>query len=185
MSNPMSAKLVRFQWPDRVLPWARPDRATEAAVFGTDLAGYEAALADLDRRRDEAADQLVADAGVADRLRRLPFAAGERIVAIGESTRAYRLSWFEVLRTLIARHRPDLGLELTNLAVSGAPTTGTLAGLAGIRRQPADRVFIRLGGNDIQRYGVGGPRLVSEAETERNLRLLRKRGSGEAAQWTG
>ena len=40
MTNPMLPKLVRFQRPDRALPWARPDRATEAAVFGTDLAGY-------------------------------------------------------------------------------------------------------------------------------------------------
>ncbi|TJZ75937.1 hypothetical protein FCG67_18090 [Rhodococcus oryzae] len=183
MSNPMLPKLVRFQRPDRALPWARPDRATEAAVFGTDLAGYEAALADLGRQRDEFADRLAADEGVAERLRRLPFAVGERIVAIGESTTADRLSWFEVLRTLIDRHRPDLRLGLTNLAVSGASTTGTLAGLAGIRRQPADRVFILLGGNDIQRCGVDGPRLVSEAETERNLRVLRERASDDAAQW--
>jgi acyl-CoA thioesterase-1 len=186
MTNPMLEKLVRFQHPDRSLGYARNlSDDTLAALFGTDAATYRAALDEIDAQRTQAARTLAADPSVAALLKRLPFQRGQRIVAIGESTTADRLSWFEILGTLIGTERPDLELRFGNLAVAGATTTQTLAAVPSIRRQVGDWVFCMLGTNDLQRFGSpDGPRLVSESETLRNLRELRARAELAAdARW--
>jgi len=54
---------------------------------------------------------------------RLPFAPGQRIVAVGESTTDDLLSWFEILRRLLDLRRPADRITLTNMAVSGQTTT--------------------------------------------------------------
>jgi lysophospholipase L1-like esterase len=110
------------------------------------------------------------DAGFADHVARLPFAPGQHVVAIGESTTADRLSWFEILRHIL----PD-DITLTNLAISGCTSTQALAQLPALPFHRPDWVLCMLGGNDAQRLGpTGAPTLVSSTETERNLLTLRE-----------
>ncbi|MGI5163527.1 SGNH/GDSL hydrolase family protein [Spirillospora sp. CA-253888] len=94
------------------------------------------------------------------------------VVAIGESTTADRLSWFEILRHAVALRRPDDAVRFTNLAVPGCTTTQALAQVPALRFQRPDLVFCMLGGNDAQRLAPDAPTLVGLAETERNLGLL-------------
>jgi acyl-CoA thioesterase-1 len=186
MTDPMLDKLIRFQRPDRALTFTRGlNNKTTAAIFGIDETQYASALHDLDRQRTNAATRLATDPLVRANLKRLPFVEQQHLVAIGESTTADRLSWFEILRTLLQTERPDLGLRFSNLAISGATTTQVLAGLPGIRRQAADWLFCMLGTNDAQRFDPPtGPRLVTANETFRNLRELRARTlTSEAARW--
>jgi acyl-CoA thioesterase-1 len=168
-------KLIRFQRPERALTYARSlTDATIAGLFGTDETTYRHTRDRLDADRTRAAAELGADPNVTERLARVPFAHAQRLVAIGESTTADRLSWFEILRTLLSPARPDLELSFDNLAVSGATTTQVLATVPGLRRSRPDWVFCMLGANDVQRFGSStGPRLVSQAETLRNLDQLR------------
>ncbi|MBO9624893.1 MAG: hypothetical protein J7484_00805 [Microbacterium sp.] len=175
MNGPVLEKLVRFQRPEKALPYAGDiDERTAAALFGTEVEEYRAALAALDEQRADAASRLVKRQSVQDALAALPFTRGDRIVAIGESTTADRLSWFELLRTLAEDERPDLELQFENLAISGASTTQVLAALPAIRRRPAEWVFCMLGSNDAQRVGGStGLHLVSREETLRNLSALR------------
>ena len=78
-------KLIRFQRPGRALPYARSlTDATVAAIIGTDETTYVQTLARLEAQRSRAARELAGEADVRGQLDRLPFARGQRIVAIGE-----------------------------------------------------------------------------------------------------
>ncbi|WP_157001876.1 SGNH/GDSL hydrolase family protein [Agromyces laixinhei] len=186
MTAALLAKLARYERPERVLPYARAlDDETRAAIFGTDVAGYDGAMEELAAQRDSAVAELAADPDVRSNLARWPGGAGAQVVAIGESTTADRLSWFEILAALVGGQRPDLSPRFENLAVSGSTTTQAVAGLPALRRFEPDLVFCMLGANDAQRFGgPGGDRLVSADETARNLRRLRIawRGAG-APRW--
>jgi acyl-CoA thioesterase-1 len=179
MTTPMLEKLIRFQHPESALPFARHlDARTSAAIFGAGEDEYRSVIDDIDRRRDEAVNRIAASPMAESHLQALPLASGAHMIAIGESTTADRLSWFEILRTLIQTHRPDLDLRFTNLAVSGATTAQVLSTLPSIRRHEPDRVFCMLGTNDSQRLDAPeGPLLVSPEETRRNLAELRARAA--------
>lgn len=185
MSNAMLEKLVRFQRLENALPFAQSlDARTLAGVFGVVESQYQVVADDLDRQRVAVAAKLAAAPAVKAHLQALPFAENAHLVAIGESTTADRLSWFEILSTLVQAHRPDLRLRFTNLAVSGATTTEVLATLPVIRRHEPDWLFCMLGANDSQRLDApDGPLLVSPEETRRNLTELRQRAlpNGDAA----
>lgn len=186
MTNPMLEKLIRFQHPGRVLGYAgEVTDQTLANIFGTDEETYRTMLTSIDIQRDGAVTMLAADPDVRADLLRVPFTRGAHIVAVGESTTADRLSWFEILSALLQAERPDLDLRLDNLAVSGATTTQSLASVPSIRRQSADWIFCMLGSNDSQRFGSSdGPRLVSRDESSRNLREIRARAvPGNASRW--
>ncbi|MER5861847.1 SGNH/GDSL hydrolase family protein [Kitasatospora sp. NPDC002040] len=172
-------RLVRSQRPEQTLRFlGEPDRAALAALFGLDPARYGALLDRFDGQARAAAHELTAEPGFAARAARLPFAPGQHVVAIGESTTADRLSWFEVLRHLL----PD-GVRLTNLAVPGSTTTQALAQLPFVLGfQRPDWVLCMLGANDAQR--IDGTPLVSPAETQRNLAALHDLTAGRtAARW--
>lgn len=97
---------------------------------------------------------------------------------------ADRLSWFEILRQLLAIRRPDDAVELTNAAVTGCTTTQALTMLPALSFQRPDWVLCQLGANDAQRLGSARTRLVSAGETARNLLLLRDRALElTSAQW--
>ncbi|SIO04998.1 acyl-CoA thioesterase-1 [Agromyces cerinus subsp. cerinus] len=182
----MLDKLVRFERPERSLPYAwAMDDAARAAVFGADPADYAAAVHALDAQRADAVRRLAALPSVRAALDRAPFSSGRRIMAIGESTTADRLSWFELLTELFATERPGPGVQFENVAISGSTTTQALANLPALRRRQPDVVFCMLGANDARRFpGSGGDRLVSAEETARNLRLLRRDAVGApGARW--
>ncbi|WP_157124401.1 SGNH/GDSL hydrolase family protein [Nocardia pseudovaccinii] len=166
-------KLIRFQRPERVLPYLDElDDIRIASLFGLDPAEYKRLRAGFDAQVHTAATELLANPEVADAVDRLPFEPGQHVVAIGGSTTADRLSWFEIMRALLAIRRPD-GIRLSNLAVSGCTTTQALAALSTLTSQRPDWVLCHLGANDAKRLGgIDGPRLVSLLETNRNLLLL-------------
>ncbi|MEX0169122.1 SGNH/GDSL hydrolase family protein [Streptomyces sp. LMG1-1-1.1] len=176
----LTEKLVRFQQPEKALRYlGELPEARLAGLFDLDADAYRALLRDFDEQARATAAELTKDPDFADRADRLPFRPGQRIVALGESTTADRLSWFSILRHLL----PD-GVELVNLAVSGLTTSQALAQLPQLSFLRPDWVLCMLGANDAQRLGRGpgapGTRLVSEAETIRNLLALRELGGGSA-----
>ncbi|WP_426364887.1 SGNH/GDSL hydrolase family protein [Streptomyces sp. E-08] len=167
-------KLVRFQQPEKTLRYlGELPESRVAELFGLDPETYRKLLRDLDDRTRDTAAELLRDPVFAERADRLPFRPGQRIVALGESTTADRLSWFSILRHLL----PD-GVELVNLAVSGSTTTQALAQLPQLAFLRPDWILCMLGANDAQRLRrsaeAEGTRLVSEAETARNLLALRE-----------
>ncbi|MEW1699973.1 MULTISPECIES: SGNH/GDSL hydrolase family protein [unclassified Streptomyces] len=174
-------KLLRFQQPEKTLRHLgelSDDRI--AGLFGLDGGTYRARLRAYDDQVRETAARLLKDPGFADRVARLPFRPGQLVVALGESTTADRLSWCEVLRHLLPED-----VRLVNLAVSGLTTTQALAQLPQLSRFRPDWVLCMIGANDTQRLGrspgAPGTRLVSAAETERNLHALRALAAPDTA----
>ncbi|MFI6522765.1 hypothetical protein ACIBF1_44930 [Spirillospora sp. NPDC050679] len=124
----MIERLVRSQRPGTLLPYlAGADEARVAGLFGLDLAAYRELLDGFERQVRQAAEELLARPGFADEVDRLPLTGISHVVAIGESTTADRLSWFEILRHVVALRRPDDMVRFTNLAVPGCSTTQALA----------------------------------------------------------
>ncbi|MGW5775730.1 SGNH/GDSL hydrolase family protein [Streptomyces sp. NPDC003863] len=173
MAENLTHKLVRFQQPEKTLRYLGELPDTRLAdLFGLDTEAYRKLLKDLDDQTRHTAAELLEDPAFAERADRLPFRPGQRIVALGESTTADRLSWFSILRHLLPED-----VELVDLAVSGSTTTQALALLPQLAFLRPDWILCMLGANDAQRLGRGaeaaGTRLVGETETERNLLALR------------
>jgi acyl-CoA thioesterase-1 len=175
-------RLVRFQQPEKTLGYLGPlEESRIAALFGLSTEAYLDLCRGFEDQVRDVAQALLARPGFAEAVDRLPFTSGLHIVALGESTTADRLSWFEMLRQLLALRRPEDRIKLTNLAVSGCTTTQALGQLPGLAFHRPDRVLCMLGVNDAQRQASGGPTLVSLTETERNLLALRDLAG---ARWT-
>ncbi|WP_030712337.1 hypothetical protein [Streptomyces sp. NRRL F-2580] len=129
-------RLLRFHQPEMLLRQLGPlDEPVLAALFGTDAGEYRGRQERFEERNREAAARLSAGPDAPSRIAALPFRPGEHVVALGESTTADRLSWFEILRHLL----PD-GVRCTHPAVSPVPCF-----------QRPDWVLRMLGANDVQR----------------------------------
>jgi acyl-CoA thioesterase I len=148
--------LLRFQRPGAVLalhdlpPLAEP---VEAALFGLTEGRLRA------RRDDQARSVRAAARG----LPPPPFRAGELVVGLGDSITSDAQSWFE----LIAARSPARHL---NAAISGDTTADLRKRVFRLAGPPPDWVLVMAGTNDCQRHG--DERLVSAAETARNIRAL-------------
>ncbi|WP_435057944.1 SGNH/GDSL hydrolase family protein [Streptomyces sp. bgisy060] len=161
-------RALRFHQPEKLLRHLGPahDEVVLAALFGLDPAGHRTRLDRFEERNRAVAAALTAVPGADALLAGLPFRPGGHVVAVGESTTADRLSWFEILRHLL----PE-GVRCTNLAVSGTTTTRALANLPLLALQRPDWVLCMLGANDVQR--LDGVPLVAAPETGHTLRALR------------
>ncbi|WP_433790707.1 SGNH/GDSL hydrolase family protein [Actinoplanes sp. CA-252034] len=99
----------------------------------------------------------------------LPFRAGDRIVAVGDSITADRLGWFELLAASVG---PDAA-TLVNLGVSGDTTADVLERFDTLETAGPSHVLLMIGTNDARFHGRDRPyRMATVAETERNLRAL-------------
>ncbi|MEU0518915.1 hypothetical protein [Streptosporangium sp. NPDC006007] len=159
MNTAMTERLIRFQHPEKVLGYLGGlDDDRIAALFGLDLDSYRRSRRGYDEQACGAAAELLDDPGFAEKVDRLPFKPGQRVVALGESTTDDLLSWFEILRHVIALRRPADGITLVNMAVSGHTSTQALTLLPGLSFHRPDWVLCMLGGNDAQRLGpADGP----------------------------
>lgn len=143
--------------------------AGTAGLDPSAVAGVRDALAGRVRA---AAEALLTEPPVATGLHRLGLRPGERLVVLGDSLSADRLSWARLLAALVPRVQPEASVEV--LALSGRTTGEALAlGPVLVSRIPT-RVLVLLGTNDVRREGArSGVRMVTEEETARNLRALR------------
>ncbi|MER6582761.1 SGNH/GDSL hydrolase family protein [Nonomuraea sp. NPDC001023] len=180
MTDPMTERLVRFQRPGALPYLIGADEARLAALFGLDAGAYRALLDAFDHQTRQAAETLLARPGLADAVDRLPLHPEDardsrdafHVVALGESTTADRLSWFEILRQVVALRRPGDAVRFTNLAITGSTTTQAITQLPALGFQRPDLVLCMIGANDAQHLAPDAPTLVSAAETERNLAML-------------
>jgi acyl-CoA thioesterase-1 len=131
--------------------------------------------AGLDELHDEtrrAAAEMMADARFRAAIEALPFGENDRVAGVGDSITADRVGWFELLAASIDLAGPR-GVHLHNLGVSGNTTADVLERFDLIEAVRPTRVLLMLGTNDARSHGrLGSFRMVTNHETERNLRAL-------------
>ncbi|UKS29434.1 GDSL-type esterase/lipase family protein [Paenibacillus sp. HWE-109] len=174
--NPQWVKLIQSQHPEKVLTYARHlDDKVLAAIYGMDVDTYLLVKAQLIQQAKEVAEHLLENSDFAALVDNLPFKAGETVIGVGESTTDDLLSWFEILRHLLERQRPQDGIRLINEGISGNTSTQVLSRINGIVSKQPDWILCLIGGNDAMRVGPESAKTqVSAEETAKNLHEIRR-----------
>lgn len=171
----------------RVAEWpGAQEVANLAAIYGIGADEYRRIESGFAANARGAAEMLLADSVFAERVGRLPFRKGAVVVGLGDSITDDWQSWLEILRHLLALHRPHDGIRLVNAGVSGDTTTQMLARFLGVVQLEPDWVICLAGTNDARLHGLKPIKpLVSVAETAANLAALRNFAATQAprARW--
>lgn len=172
------AHFVRYT---RLERWAMLDRFPVSSTLREELLaqmiGWNAGqvrgcVGDLTATAEASAGVLLADPAYRAALDRLPFRAGDRIAAVGDSLTADRLGWFDLI---VASVRLAGGQDIVthNLGVSGSTSADALERFDILEAFQPTHVLMMLGTNDARRHGRRRDhRMVSPDETRRNLSAL-------------
>jgi lysophospholipase L1-like esterase len=147
------------------------DRAT-AAAFAARLAGVTET--ELARYHAEFAAAVAVSAAQVEPgfASHLPFRAGDRILALGDSITDDSLSWASHLQSYLDAHRPHDDIEVVNAGITGNTTQEAIARIDRLLAERPTWVIQLLGTNDARRHGGAQVRMQSIQETRRNLDLL-------------
>lgn len=132
-----------------------------------------------------AAALLLQNDDLARSVDRLPFAAGDVVVGLGDSITASSRSWLELLRCLLAARRPGDKIQVVNAGVSGDTTVHIASRFAAATSLRPAWIICMMGTNDARRHGAAAPKqLVDPTETARNAAALRHIAAVETpARW--
>jgi acyl-CoA thioesterase-1 len=184
-SAAMAEELARSLHPEKVFAFL-PGMTTAnlAALYGLDEPAYAAIRDRFTAQTAAAARDLLAEPGFAAAVDRLPFADGQTVAVIGESTTDTADSWLAILGHLIAVRRPGDAIRLVNAAISGYPTTMLQRVMAEtLQRHRPSWVALFAGANDVLRYGTGATKpLVTGTETARNLAEMQRQAAAAGAR---
>lgn len=169
---------VRYHHPEKKLAGlpTRPEVSDEtlAPFFRTDVRTYKEIKAAFAERARRCARELLQDARFGALVDGLPFEPGTTVVGLGDSITDDLLSWFEILRHLLAERRPESSIHFVNAGISGDTTSGLLGRFLDVLEEEPDWIVTLIGTNDVA--FVREPltkSLVSLEETGKNLRTLR------------
>jgi acyl-CoA thioesterase I len=184
-ASSVAAELARSVHPEKTfwyLPGMNP--ANLAALDGLDEPAYAAIRERFSAQNEEAASSLLAEPEFAAMVDRLPFAAGQTLAVIGESTTDAADSWLDILGHLLRLRSPGEEISLVNAAISGYPTTMLQRVTAEtLQRHQPGWVALFAGGNDVLRYGAEATKpMVTGAETARNLAEMRRQVAAAGAR---
>jgi acyl-CoA thioesterase-1 len=184
-ASSVAAELARSVHPEKTfwyLPGMNP--ANLAALYGLDEPAYAAIRERFSAQNEAAASSLLAEPEFAAMVDRLPFAAGQTLAVIGESTTDAADSWLDILGHLLRLRSPGEEISLVNAAISGYPTTMLQRVTAEtLQRHQPGWVALFAGGNDVLRYGAEATKpLVTSAETARNLAEMRRQVAATGAR---
>lgn len=148
------------------------------AIFGLDAQEYETARRGFDEDARHAAQELLDGPGGAEIERLvedLPFAPGQRVMAVGDSLTDDLRSWAEILRHQLTIVRPHDRVEVVNAGLSAHTTAMVLRRWPAMLGAAPDWVICALGGNDVTRVGPRATKTqVSLEESMANLQELRR-----------
>jgi lysophospholipase L1-like esterase len=156
-----------------------------AALYGLDVQTYRDLRAQFAASARQAAEELLSDTVFAARVDQLPFAAGDTVVALGDSVTDDLQSWAEILRHLLDLRRVGDQIQVVNQGISGDTTAAALRRMVPILSTQPSWIICMLGTNDVQRNGLQATKpLVSVDETALNLAELRHLAATESkALW--
>ncbi len=152
------------------------------AIFGVSPEEHAAIRSRFNDEARRGAKQLLADGEFADRVSRLPFPRGSRVLAVGDSITDDLQSWAEILRHVLAIARPDDDLTVVNAGLSAHTTAMILRRWPSLLHPAPVWIICGLGGNDVTRIADSKPQ-VSLPESIDNLRELRRIAERTEAHW--
>ena len=170
---PQAAAQLQYVHLDKLYGYLPGLAESLPAIFGVTPAEYAAIRGRFDDLARSAAEQLLTDGEFADRVSRLPFRRGARILAVGDSVTDDLQSWAEILRHALAIARPDDDLTVVNAGLSAHTTAMILRRWPSLLHPAPDWIICGLGGNDVTRIAGGKPQ-VALTESIENLRELRR-----------
>ena len=178
--------LIQFFHPDKIL--ARlpgMSETTVALTYAIDVELLREIKAQFADRARKAAAQLLADAAFAERIDRLPFQSGHKIVGLGDSITDDYQSWFEILRHALRLRRPDDDINLINAGISGDTSAQIVSRFLAVVAEKPDWIICMMGTNDARLQGEKPTKvLLSPEETEKNCALLRNFAATQTnARW--
>lgn len=144
-------------------------------IFGLTDQEYRSVRATYDERARTGAADLLRESGTEEAVATIPWAPGERVLAVGDSITDDLQSWAEIMRHLLDLVRPHDRIDVVNGGLSAHTSAMVL------RRWPAtvatvrpNHVICALGGNDVTRLGKNSTKtVVGLSETVHNLREMR------------
>ena len=169
---------MRYHHPEKTLAMlpTRPEVTDEmiAPFFRIDVGTYKEIKASFAERARRCARELLEDARFAGLVDRLPFEPGTTVVGLGDSITDDLLSWFEILRHVLAEGRPESGVQLVNAGISGDTTSKALSRILHVLEEDPAWILSLIGTNDVLFVREPPTKAqVSLEETEKNLRALR------------
>lgn len=176
MQNPMIQNLVQFTHLEKTYGYLPGmSEATAAALFGLDEATHREIKDRFDENAREAAQELLENRSLAERVDRLPFRSGDTVLGVGDSFTDDLQSWLEIVRHLLGARRPHDEITVVNAGVSAQTTATALRRFVSLISQEPDWIVCCLGGNDVTRTGPEPNKpQVSREETTKNLVAMRR-----------
>ena len=175
LSSEQLAYVLQFQHPQKILAGMPGlNDATVAAIFGMEVEAYRRLRDRFAEGTLQAAHDLLADPGFANRVDRLPFKPGDTVVGLGDSITDDDQSWLEILRVLVEARRSQDRVQIVNAGISGDTTSQMISRFLDVVLQKPDWIICMAGTNDARQHGTSPTKvLVSIEETGRNLAMLR------------
>ena len=175
---------MQFLHPEKLFAlWALPHRpeidgSLLARVFAVGQKEYSDSRSSFDEAARAAAAELLEREEVRGWLDASPLCRGDVIVALGDSITDDYQSWAEILRRLLQIRRADDDIQVVNQGVSGDTTTDIVRRLWHVAAANPTWLIVLAGTNDARRDSRTNDILVSDAETARNLALIRQASVG-------
>ena len=152
MQNPMIQNLIQFTHLEKTYGYLPgTSESTQAALFGLDEVTYREIKEHFDENARDAAQELLENRSLAERVDRLPFRSGDTIVAVGDSFTDDLQSWLEIMRHLLGVRRLHDEIRLVNAGVSAQTTAMALRRFVPLISQEPVWIVCFLGGNDATR----------------------------------
>jgi lysophospholipase L1-like esterase len=156
-----------------------------APILGLDVPTYRRLKQAFADRARGAAQELLKDATIAQRVDLLPFGRGQTVVGLGDSITDDYQSWLEILRYMLEIRRPNDGIKFVNAGVSGDMSTQMMTRFLSVAQLNPHWIICFVGTNDARRHGISPPKpLITPAETELNLKALKAYATKQTtAKW--
>ncbi len=166
-------KLLTLEKEHSLLPGSR-NPATVASFLGLKEDELEALKEGSKDKAMQAAEELLKDAEIREKMENIPFKKGDKIVGVGDDITSDFEGWFEIFRYVVDTARPDLELEWINAGVYQNTTHDVLRRLNNdVMHTGAAWVILHLGTYDAQRLHTASERThVSLAEFWENLNSI-------------
>jgi acyl-CoA thioesterase-1 len=174
MEEAVIQKQVQIVHPEKVFYYL-PNLTdnTLAPLFGLSPEEYRSTKALFTTRVTQAVETLLSEADFKMLAGRLPFRQNDVVLVLGESNTDDYQSWFEILKSIVAKTAPEKNIRMINAAISGQTTTVALRNLTANLQVKPTWVFCMLGMNDALRIGgKNGRTVVSIDETKKNLDFI-------------